>query len=286
MPLHELYFRPFRVLLKKALAASHPELPLKAIAAAVPFPTATELHPALPHPRNSAVVGAHRGAMTELKENTLGAFELAIQQGAEVIEFDVRRTKDGVPVIHHDRELNGRRLSDTTFRELRAGKHSSHIPRLDELLELVEGKVMLDVELKEGGYEGVVLAMVLEKFAPADFVVTSFDDDVVLKVKQLAPEVCAGLLVGHGKYRDFLQTRVDDFFPLVRLMRCQADFLACSYTLADVGVAHQAATFGFPVIVWSVNDTRRLKRYIRDKKVSVVLSDVPDAAHAQREAIG
>ncbi len=260
MPLHHLLFKPINEL--------------------------TEVHPALPKPSDTSKVGAHRGSMVQRRENTLEAFDLAILQGADVVEFDVRRTLDDVLVIHHDARVKGHLIREVTFDALRASQYGAHLPRLDELLDLVEGRVMLDVELKEGGYEEVVLAMVQAKFSPTQFVITSFQDDVLMRVKELSPEVCTGLLVGHPHYKNLLKTRMDDFFPLVRLKRCKADFLACSYVLADIGVIQQVGAFGFPVVVWSVNDTGRLKRYLKNGHVSVVLSDTPDIAHEQRQAIG
>jgi len=109
----------------------------------------------------SPLIFAHRGASAHAPENTLAAFELAIQQNADVIELDTKLSADGHVVVIHDqsvdRTTNGSgRVSELTLvslRELDAGWHFSdtfrgeQIPTLEEVLEIYAGRTFLNIEL-------------------------------------------------------------------------------------------------------------------------------------------
>lgn len=134
-------------------------------------------------------VVAHRGASAHFPENTLAAFEAAADAGADVVELDVRRSPDGVLVISHDAVEPGH----------------SQLPTLDEALELLRGRVALEVEIKnvpgEPGYEpsGSLIARDvvehLRRLAFADAFVASFDAACLRSVNELDAELATGLLV-------------------------------------------------------------------------------------------
>ncbi|HSX02816.1 MAG TPA: glycerophosphodiester phosphodiesterase [Candidatus Saccharimonadia bacterium] len=225
----------------------------------------------------SAVLIGHRGASARRRENTLAAFELAMQLGAGMIEFDARRTADGVLVVHHNRRIRGRRISRLTYARLQTWRHSRHVPTLEQVLQLAAGRVRLDIELKEAGYEAEVIALVRRYVQPDSFVMSSFLEGTVRRLKQLDSELCVGLLVGRGLPK-FIFNRLSNFAPARRVARSGADFLACHYSLADLGVLGQMARRGVPVMIWTVNDARRLRRYLADPRVRGVISNLPPAA--------
>jgi glycerophosphoryl diester phosphodiesterase len=226
------------------------------------------------------MVVSHRGRTTlgEAPDNTLAAFAEAIVLGAEMIEFDVRRTQDGRLILNHDPDIQGRLIADMTYQQLMNWEGGRHVALLEEAIELTAGHVFLDVEIKEAGFEKDVLDVMRRRYDVSGFVVTSFRDEVVARVKELDTGVCVGLLVGENSFKELLRSPVGDLFPLMRLRRTRADFLACSCPLADLGVLNQAAAAGVPVVVWTVNDRRRLKRHLRDERVVAVITDVPELA--------
>jgi glycerophosphoryl diester phosphodiesterase len=148
------------------------------------------------------LIVAHRGVSSAAQENTIAAFQKAIAVGADMIEFDVRRTKDGV-VIHHDEIA-------ATFGELRAAaaKSGFELATLEETLTSTSGLIQLDVELKETGYESDVLKL-LRVLNPSTVCITSFDPTCVRNFKLLDHHMRAGLLVAHG-------TEEDTLFPFGR----------------------------------------------------------------------
>lgn len=110
-------------------------------------------------------VVAHRGASGVAPENTLASFQIAIQSGAHFIETDIQVTSDGVPIVFHDKGLsrttNGSGFANRlTYNELKKfdsgfwfGKEyeGERIPSLEELLQFADGKILLNIELKNLG---------------------------------------------------------------------------------------------------------------------------------------
>ncbi|MEU4621530.1 glycerophosphodiester phosphodiesterase family protein [Actinoplanes sp. NPDC023801] len=156
---------------------------------------------------------AHRGYSTVAPENTLPAFAAAVRAGATVVEFDVRVTRDGVPVVIHDRTVNrttngSGRVWDLTWDEVAVldagswfgpGFAGLRVPSLAETLDLLAPEpVELLVEIKPPATLDEVksvVAQLAERDLLGRAVVQSFDADVVRKVRDVAPEVRRGLLL-------------------------------------------------------------------------------------------
>jgi glycerophosphoryl diester phosphodiesterase len=223
------------------------------------------------------LVIAHRGAATAAPENTLEAFQKAIDVGADMIELDVRRTRDGRLVTFHDRQLGGAPVAALTLAEMSA--RLGRTPALlEEVVALVRGRIRLDLELKEDGYVESVLEAAAP-LGPENFVVTSFIDGVVSQAKRLEPALEAGLLMGIDRpERQHIRTRLSELRPVQRAQACGADFIALHFSLARLGALSRAAAAGYPVIVWTVNDARGLREFLRDRRVTGVITDVPERA--------
>jgi glycerophosphoryl diester phosphodiesterase len=207
------------------------------------------------------LVAAHRGASAIAPENTLEAFEKAIEVGADMIEFDVRSTADRVLVAAHDP------LPRSRYADLHPPP-----PRLEEVVDMCAGQIQLDVELKEPDVEDEVLTVISAGLPLSAFVVTSFLDDVVAAVKRRRPDVRAGLLLGR-------ETPLDVAEVLRRQQAASADFLAPHVSLLERGLAADALT---ELVVWTVNDAALLRRYLDDTRVSAVITDDPARALAIR----
>ena len=111
--------------------------------------------------RSGKIIMAHRGASAYERENTLRAFERAIELGADVVEFDVRKTADHVLIVHHDEKIRGRIIRELPYADVGrlAGRGGFHVPMLEEVLILARGRIGLNAELKEQGYEADVAAL-------------------------------------------------------------------------------------------------------------------------------
>jgi glycerophosphoryl diester phosphodiesterase len=225
----------------------------------------------------ATLVVAHRGASAEATENSLGAFEKAIQVGSDLIEFDVRRTRDDQLIAFHDARVGRHLVAQLTREEIHL-QTGIKPPLLDDVLDLTKGRVGLDVELKEDGYTDRVLQAIDERFEPDQLVITSFIDSVVAEAKRLTPAIRAGLLIGRARPEHLVRTRLSELFPAPRARACGADFIAMHGRLADLGALSRADGAGFAAYIWTVNDDDRMRRYLADARVRAVITDRPRRA--------
>jgi glycerophosphoryl diester phosphodiesterase len=219
------------------------------------------------------MVAAHRGVAAGAAENTIAAFTNAIDVGADMIEFDVRRTRDGELIAFHDAVVGGAPVSGLTRDEIEAAAGVSP-PLLAEVLRVCAGRIRLDVELKEDGYVTDVMAVLRAGFDPSQMVVTSFLPAVVAQAKRAFPEVKTGLLVGDGGPVTHLSARLRELYPVDLARRVRADYLAPHYRLAALGVVRRAAAAGLPCLLWTVNSPALIRKYAADPRVAVIITDV------------
>jgi len=163
--------------------------------------------------RPRPLVMAHRGASGYAPENTLAAFRLALRQGADLLETDLRFTKDGQLVCIHDptvdRTTDGHgAVSDMTLAEIKLLRVRSEfgdqysdecVPTLQELLDITPGDVGLGLELKDPLFEQPAYAQRLVDLLPPDqfygrVAVLSFEQARLDGVKRVAPEMPAGII--------------------------------------------------------------------------------------------
>jgi glycerophosphoryl diester phosphodiesterase len=220
-----------------------------------------------------AMVAAHRGVAAGAAENTIEAFTNAIDVGADMVEFDVRRTRDGEMIAFHDASVGGAPVSGLTRSEIEAAA-GVRPPLLAEVLQVCAGRIQLDVELKEDGYVADVMAVLRAGFDPAQMVVTSFLPAVVAQAKEAFPAVKTGLLVGTDRSPADVAGRLRDLYPVGLARQVRADYLAPHYRLAGLGVLRRAAAAGLPCLVWTVNSPALIRRYAADPRVAAVITDV------------
>ncbi len=162
---------------------------------------------------------AHRGASAEARENTLAAFERAIELGADMIEFDVRRAVDGVLLISHD-----------PIRPWLDRPGLFDLPSLEDTLRLTQGKIQLDVELKEPGCERDAIELLLRYFPLDEFCITSFLAPALRAIRAIHPGIRTGLIFAtwnDSVRAECLSPDVDFLVAHYRLAgRCRADWKA------------------------------------------------------------
>jgi glycerophosphoryl diester phosphodiesterase len=228
----------------------------------------------------------HRGASADAPENTIAAFRLALDQGADGVELDVWRCGTGEVVVCHDpdaRRLAGSPLvvPEASLRDLRALDVGSwkgarwsgeRIPRLEEALEAMPGAIV-NVELKSRGGETELsraAAEVIRAARAADrVVVSSFDWRLVSAFQSAAPEIAVGLLFeGSRAWR--LRVAMAS-----RLLGPQA--LHPHRALATPARVRAWTRRGLAVNVWTVDDAAEM-RHLAALGVSAVITNVPGRA--------
>jgi glycerophosphoryl diester phosphodiesterase len=226
---------------------------------------------------------AHRGAPGHAKENTIESFGKAVAMGADMIEFDVRRTKDNVLIVFHDGLIQGKPVSDLIYQEIKqiAGNQGFHLPTVEEVLKWSRGRTKLDVELKEETYEKEIVELLSGYFKKDQFVITSFNESSLKIIKDHDPAIQVGLLLGRFKAAPW--TRISEFFPMKRCKKAKADFLVAHFKLLRVGFLERARRNRKSVFVWTVNDEEMIWKLLNDRRVYAIITDQPDLAVSLRE---
>lgn len=194
--------------------------------------------------REPLIIG-HRGASAVALENTIAAFEAAIAAGADGIEFDVRLSRDGVPVIIHDDTLSRthgvrRRVVDLSAAELR----SIGVPSLRELFELMAGNdllLCLEIKSREPQLAELCSRMVRQFGFEERVIVECFDLNVLRPI-----QLRTAALFEPRMYTD--QNIID------RSLAVGARVLALHHRLAKPKLVENAKAAGLTIVVWTVDD--------------------------------
>ncbi len=208
---------------------------------------------------------AHRGAWDPAPQNSIAAFERAVELGAGGFELDVRRTADGRMVVIHDPRIGVTPVGRLTADALRERLTPGQAPDLDDVLAALSPQpALIDIELKEDGYVAEAMAVVAHHLIPDRYVVTSFLDPVLPQVRAAVPQARTGLLLAARRPARALDRRVEQAAP---------NFLALHTTLARTGLLEFAARRGLPAWVWTVNEPRLLRALLADPRVEAVITD-------------
>ncbi len=224
---------------------------------------------------------AHRGASGEAPENTMAAFRLAWEQGADGIELDVHLSRDGRIMVHHDTDTIrcagvAHVIAETDSRVLRsldlgrwkdAAFAGERMPYLAEVLTSVPAGRRVLVELKCGPAIGPVLARVIGgiDLARLRLALISFELDSLVAAHHALPQVPCYYLTEVGGYDD----------SLIGLAREQGFAgLDAEYRGLDARFAAAVSDAGLELLTWTVNDPRWVKT-LRDLGVSAITSDWP-----------
>jgi glycerophosphoryl diester phosphodiesterase len=226
---------------------------------------------------NRTLVVAHRGAVRGAAENTLESFAKAIDIGADMIEFDVRRTRTGELIAFHDSHINDVPLAQLTRAEI-ARKIGAEPALFTDIVGLSRGKIGLDVELKEDGYVGDVVNVLRESHHGKQLIVSSFLENVLIQVKPKLPNAKTVLLLGRENPKPVLRTRLRELYPVGMAKAIDADYVGPHRTLAHLGVVRRAAAAGLPSFVWTVNSAKRIRKFAADPDVAAIITDDPALA--------
>lgn len=221
---------------------------------------------------------AHRGASYLANhENTMEAFQLAIDMHIDCIEFDIRQTFDKILIVFHDEQINGTPINTLTYQQLSTITETLgyQVPTVEEVLTLCRGKVRLLIELKEAGYEKRVISLVNSMYNYDEYSIQSFLDIVVRRVKKIDSNIRTGLLIGQRNV-DF-RTHFNEFFPMRRLTACHADFVSAYFGLATPVFIYRMHHSNMPVYVWTV-DQPKFQSHFLALNVEGLITNRPESA--------
>ncbi len=222
-------------------------------------------------------ITAHRGAKIHAPENSMAAFRAAMDAGADYIELDVQRALDGTVIVLHDRDLmrmadDPRALGSLTTAELSTidigRKYDAAFagevpPTLEQVIDLVNGRMNINVELKYNVPDPDLAPAVVDLLRRKDFVdqvvITSLDAAALRQIKEIEPGLKVGLIV---------TAAVGD------VAKTPADFVSLNSARATPSLVRRAHAAGKEVHVWTVNTPEVMLRMI-ERGVDNIITDDP-----------
>ncbi len=239
------------------------------------------------NPFRKPSITCHRGYSAAAPENTLPAFQAAMDVGADCIELDVQMTKDGVVVVSHDPTLQrctgvNRRICDMTFEEVRALDAGSFfdakfagtkIPTLQEVIDLCKGKIKLNIEIKNNAatptLEAEVARLITENDILDEACVTCLSYHSLEKVKEANPAVRTGYILAFG---------IGNYYELPA-----ADFFSVETTFITSSMVTRIHLLGKTVSAWTVDRSEDVTT-LQEKQVDDLITGDPEMVRETLES--
>ena len=234
-----------------------------------------------------SLIYGHRGASGHAPENTLEAFRLAMEMGADGFELDVHLSKDGELVVIHDetvdrttdgtglvRELTLAQLKELDASNGMAAYKGAKIPTLGEVFDLIKDtRHIVNVEVKTDEWfypeiEEKCLALAAEKGVEERVIYSSFNHYTLMKLRTLKPDAKLGMLFG--------DIMVD---PWVYAKQLQVDYLhPMKMNIYVPGSAEGTKAAGLGINMWTINDEETMAECL--KQDAGIITNYPDVAVA------
>jgi len=236
--------------------------------------------------QEDAAITAHRGASVAAPENTLAAFRAALAAGATYIELDVQHTRDRQIVVVHDADLmrmggDPRKVGELTAAEIRTidigRKYDAKFtgetpPTLAEVIDLVRGRMKLNIELKynvpDPGLAPAVVELLRREDVLDQVVITSLDYAALKQVASIEPRLRTGHIITAS---------------VGNVLRTEADFLSLNSAQATASLVRRAHRAGKEVHVWTVNQPEVMLRMIERGVDNLITDDPALVARVLRE---
>lgn len=230
-------------------------------------------------PHEKPLIISHRGGSLIAKENTLSAYKKSIELKVDIVETDVRMTKDGFIVCFHDKtldriaEVKGE-LKNLTLKELK--KINSDIPTLEELLDFCNSKVSVIIEVKEIGFEEKLIEIIERKNAIKEIIVISFEEEIVKRIKILKPAIETGNLMKvdlPAIYKLSAKHQADNLVE--KTLKLGAKVLVLNYSAFSEEILNRCHEHNITLWLWTVNDIDNMRKFV-ELKVDGIATDSPD----------
>ncbi|PBJ13128.1 glycerophosphodiester phosphodiesterase family protein [Flavobacterium sp. ACN6] len=219
---------------------------------------------------------AHRGAKAYEPENTLKAFQKALDLNSDGIELDVHLSADGHIVVMHDETIdkmtNGKGAINTfSLTELKSFlvAEQYQIPTLNEVFDLVDKKCLINIELKGIGTASKVVKIIEEYISEKnwnyeDFIVSSFDWNMLQETSTLNPKIPIGVLT---------EENMDTALAFAENIKTKA--IHPDFHLLNTKNVQEMQQKGFLIFPWTVNTEEDILK-VKSYKVNGIISDNPD----------
>lgn len=228
---------------------------------------------------------AHRGASGHAPENTLAAFQKAIEIGVDAVECDVHCTTDGHVVVSHDHTLERATdskgtIADMTLDEVKKADAGSwfhprfadeRIPTLREALKLTKEKVITVIEIKQQNITGQVIKEIENTASEAEVVLISFHANALSDAQEINPRIPRAFLSGGGRV-------VRRFLGIMSLIQQACEIggaLDLSSKIITPQLVKESHRRGVSVWAWTVDDEEEIKK-LAAMGVDAITSNYPE----------
>lgn len=227
---------------------------------------------------------AHRGASGHAPENTLASFCLAMEFGADMIEFDLHRSSDGQLIVVHDRRLTrvGKKrwaVDKMTLKELKTidvgswfgrAYKGERIPTLRDVLKLARDRIELNLEIKRGDrpydmIEKPIIGMLKDYGMLEKSLISSFDYIYLENIREIEKEARIGLLVDRGVFAASLK----------KALSIGAETINLPVRMLNEDVIKMAKAEGLKLYVYAVDNETDMERHI-EMGVDGIFTNYPD----------
>ncbi len=213
----------------------------------------------------------HRGAMAYAPENTMTSFQLAVDQGADMFELDVKVTSDGVVIVMHDNKVNrmtnGRgRISQMSAKDIYELRilGTEKVPTLEGVLDKFGGTIGINIELKARGTGSLCVDLVVKKGLTARVLFSSFDGMELARVREANSDARLAFLCEEKKI---------EIVSIAERLGCEV--VAPKHRLCKPDLVKMAHSKGLKVYVWTVNNPKKMRKFI-DMGVDGIITNKPD----------
>ncbi len=232
---------------------------------------------------------AHRGASFNAPENTMPAFQMALEMGADMIEFDVTLTRDQIPVVIHDQTLDRttsgkggiQQYLSRELSELDAGIwfsksfENTRIPTLEQILNWAFGKIALNIEIKkeafikdkESGIVEFISELVLEYDMAEHVIISSFSAEALIRCRKVMPKIPTAYLISPYSWGSRRNLRL--------MKKLSASGLNLKHKQMRPSLMKQAKSERLPIWVYTVDDEEEMKKVI-EKGATGIFTNRPD----------
>ncbi|WP_026907632.1 glycerophosphodiester phosphodiesterase [Paucisalibacillus globulus] len=229
---------------------------------------------------------AHRGSLTEAPENTLPAFQKAIEHGTKAMELDVQLTKDNRLIVCHDHKLTRFNKSATglikdytldEIKQIDVGAsfnqefEGTTISTLEEVLEICPKSILLNIEIKNipvlyEGIEKILLQKLAEYNRLENIIISSFDHLALKKVQEINPTLPLGMLFHY---------RILNTWDYAKMSGLNIYSIHPNHVFVDQDFIRNCQNQGYKVYPYTVNTLDRYEELVKFD-VDGVFSNTPD----------
>jgi glycerophosphoryl diester phosphodiesterase len=231
------------------------------------------------------LVIAHRGASAYERGNTFEAFEKAIEMHADIIELDLRKTKDGIYVAFHNPYfLNSEKkfINKMTYEELNehTKKKGFSVPKVEEVLKKYKNKINFDIHLKEKDYDPNAIELIIKILKENQFIITCDYIEVLSEIRKKYPKIKLGHILQRSLsltyFSRFIISKLYPYSLIVEEIKENFDFIVPDYKLAGKRFIKECEKRNMHVIPWAIDKPDIMKRFSDYNIVYGIITNKPD----------